>query len=430
MIRQEEKRQKEELALIPSENYCSSAVRKALGSILTDKYSEGYPGKRYYQGNRIIDEVESLAINRAKKVFGVAQVNIQPYSGSPANLAILSAVCQPGDRVLSQHLSMGGHLSMGQQASMTSRFFKAFYYGLSKRGQIDWDGLESQVRKQRPKIIFCGGTAFTKVFDFPRFGRLADESGAFFVADISHIAGLVAAGVHPSPARSAHLIMTTTHKTLRGPRGAMIMVTAKGLKKDPELGKKINQAVFPGLQGGPHNNNIAGVAVALNEARAAGFKKYAVQIVKNAKALATSLKRYRFKLIGGGTKNHLIWIDLNNKKIDGWTAAWALEAAGIIANRQTIPFDQRSPYYPSGLRLGTPAITTRGMKEPQMRLIGQWINEGLEAARKMNLEGIGSPDRERDQKARKEFKQAVFENQELRRIKKEVKSLCCQFPLP
>jgi len=427
LILAEEKRQQEVLIMIPSENYTSNAVRQALGSVLTDKYSEGYPGKRYYQGNEVIDKIESLAIERAKKLFRVAHVNVQPHSGCEGNLAILGALCRPGDKILSQHLSMGGHLSMGQQASVTSKYYKPYYYGLTKEGDINWQELESQARKYRPKVIFCGGTAFTKIFDFARFAKIAGKVEAFFVADVSHIAGLIVGKAHPSPASFAHLIMTTTHKTLRGPRGAMIMVTKKGLAKDKLLAEKIDRAVFPGLQGGPHNNNIAALAIALKEAASPSFRLYAKQTVKNSQVLARELIKYGFKLIGNGSENHMIWIDSSNKNLDGWTLAWALEASGIIANRQTIPFDKKPAYYPSGLRLGTPALTTRGMKEKEMILIAGWINQVVNHLGKMNLADLGSRNKEKDQLARKAFKQEVFKDLFLLGIKAKVKKLCQRF---
>jgi len=427
LILAEEKRQQEVLIMIPSENYTSNAVRQALGSVLTDKYSEGYPGKRYYQGNEVIDKIESLAIERAKKLFRVAHVNVQPHSGCEGNLAILGALCRPGDKILSQHLSMGGHLSMGQKASVTSKYYKPYYYGLTKEGDINWQELESQARKYRPKVIFCGGTAFTKIFDFARFAKIAGKVEAFFVADVSHIAGLIVGKAHPSPASFAHLIMTTTHKTLRGPRGAMIMVTKKGLAKDKLLAEKIDKAVFPGLQGGPHNNNIAALAIALKEAASPSFRLYAKQTVKNSQVLARELIKYGFKLIGNGSENHMIWIDSSNKNLDGWTLAWALEASGIIANRQTIPFDKKPAYYPSGLRLGTPALTTRGMKEKEMILIAGWINQVVNHLGKMNLADLGSRNKEKDQLARKAFKQEVFKDLFLLGIKAKVKKLCQRF---
>jgi glycine hydroxymethyltransferase len=430
LIRSERRRQQQELMLIPSENYASEAVRRALGSELTNKYSEGYPGKRYYQGNHLVDEIEEIAIERAKELFEVPHVNVQPYSGSPANLAVLAGLCRVRGPILSQDLSMGGHLSMGQKASVTSRYYRAYYYGLTDKGEINWKELEERAKSYRPEVIFCGGTAFTRTFNFSRYSKIAEEVGAYFVADISHIGGLVAGGAHPSPVRFAHVVVTTTHKTLRGPRGAIIMVTKKGLKKDPELPQKIDRAVFPGLQGGPHNNTLAAMAVALGEAQKAAFGKYAHRVVKNAQVLAKALLSYDFSLIGEKTNNHMIWIDLSNKRVDGWTAAWACEAAGLILNRQTIPFDKRSAYYPSGIRLGTPAITSQGMKEGQMRLVAQWLNEAIEAARGMDLGGIGSSEREQDQAARGRFKKEVLELPELRAIRKEVRSLCRSFPIP
>ncbi|HUW24173.1 MAG TPA: serine hydroxymethyltransferase [Patescibacteria group bacterium] len=430
LIAQEEKRQEQTLTLIPSENYTYPEVRQAVGSVLMHKYAEGYPGKRYYQGNTIVDQIENLAIDRARKLFNVPHVNVQPYSGSPANLAILAATCQVGDIILSQRLSMGGHLSMGQEASVTSKYYQAHYYGLTKEGEIDWDELEEQAWKLRPKVIFCGGTAYTKIFDFHRFAEIAEKVGAFFVADISHIGGLVAGGAHPSPKDDAHLIMTTTHKTLRGPRGAMIMVTQKGLSKDPQLAEKIDKAVFPGSQGGPHMNQIGALAVALRFSQGKPFRQYAEQVVKNSRVLAQELIKYGFNLVGGGSENHMIWIDLRNKGLDGWTAAWGSEAAGIICNRQTIPGDLRPPYYPSGLRLGTPAVTTRGMKEAEMIKVGKWFNQVIEYLRKMDLTGIGETNKEEDQKARARFKKVVLQEEKLQEIGREVKSFCQQFPIP
>lgn len=430
LISEEEKRQEEVLELIPSENYVSKAVMEALGSCLTNKYSEGYPGKRYYQGNKFIDEVETLAIERVKKIFGVPFANVQSYSGSPANLAILSAVCEPNEPILSQHLFMGGHLSMGQKASITSKFYRAYYYGLTKEGEINWEELERMAKEVKPKIIFCGGTAYTKIFDFSKFSEIADKVGAYFVADISHIGGLVAGGAHPSPKDFAHIIMTTTHKTLRGPRGAIIMATEKGLKKDPQLGEKIQKSVFPGINGGPHNNNIAGIATTLKEAESAEFKMYCEQIVKNAKVLADELIRYGYDLIGGGTENHMVWIDLTNKGIDGWTAAWALEVAGMVTNRQSIPGEPRTPFYPSGLRIGTPAVTSRGIKEGEMVRIAKWIDEVIREICQISLiKLIGVSDKKIDQEARKTFKQIINKNEYIIKIKEEVKDFCKGFPI-
>lgn len=438
-IRLEKKRQVEGLVLIPSENYVSWAVREAVGSILENKYAEGYPKKRYYTGNVAVDEVEQICIDRAKKLFDVVHVNVQPYSGSPANLEIFGAICLPrgetlrgqtGELVLSQLLSHGGHLSMGQQASYTSKYYRAEYYHLTASGEVDFDELGKLAKKLKPKIIWSGGTAYTKIFKWEKYGEIADSVGAYFVADISHIAGLVIGGAHPSPVPFAHLIMTTTHKTLRGPRGAMIMVTKKGIKKDPDLPEKVDKSVFPGHQGGPHMNKIAGIAVALAEASTPAFKKYAHQIVKNAQILANELKNHGFTLVGGGTENHMIWIDLRNKKIEGWHAHVTLERAYIYGNKQTIPYDPKPPFYPSGFRIGTPAVTTRGMKEKEMRQIAQFIDEGIRIAQKLNLPEIGSKDYEKDQEARKKFKEFLKRSRELGKLGKKVREFAKQFPVP
>ncbi|HUW21650.1 MAG TPA: serine hydroxymethyltransferase [Candidatus Bathyarchaeia archaeon] len=430
LIRKEEKRQEEGLELIPSENYVSKEVRQALGCILTNKYSEGYPRKRYYGGNEVVDEIESLAIKRAKRLFKVPHVNVQPYSGSPANWAVHGALCQPGDIILSQHLSHGGHLSMGQEANLSSKFFHAYYYHLTADGSVDFKELESLAKKIKPKVIWSGGTAYTIKFNFLKYAQIADQVGAYFVADIAHIAGLIIGGIHPSPVRYAHLVTTTTHKTLRGPRGGMIMVTKKGLKTDPDLARKIDRAVFPGLQGGPHDNQIAALAIALKEASTVKFKEYTRQVVVNARALARILKRADLKLIGNGTENHMIWVDLTDQGIDGWQVQVALDVLGISINRQTIPFDLRPAYYPSGIRLGTPAVTTRGMKEAQMRLIGDWIIQVINIVREIKCVGLGSSDREEDQAARKEFKEKIKLHPHLRHLQKEVKSFCLNFPIP
>ena len=430
LIKKESFRQQETLMLIPSENYVSPAAREALGSILTNKYSEGYPNKRYYQGNKFVDKIESLAEERAKKIFCVPHANVQAYSGSPANLAILASLVEGRGPILSQALPMGGHLSMGQKASITSRFFQAKYYGLTKEGEINWQELEKKAKQHRPQIIFCGGTAYTKILDFPRFSEIADKTGAFLIADISHVAGLVVGAVHPSPANFAHVIMTTTHKTLRGPRGAIIMVTHKGLAKDPELGKKINRSVFPGLQGGSHNNNIASIAAILKEAQSKSFKTYARQVVSNCQTLANQLIKLCFDLVGGGSENHMIWIDLSKRKIDGWVAAWVLEAAGMVVNRQTVPFELKPAYYPSGLRIGTPAVTTRGMNRKEMLKIADWFNQAIEIGETINLGAIGSADKVQDQKARGKFKRHIFDKKELLDIKNQVCELCQKFPVP
>lgn len=442
LIAGEEKRQLEGLEMIPSENYVSQAVREAVGSVLENKYAEGYPKKRYYTGNEFVDQVEQLAIDRAKQLFGVPYVNVQPYSGSPANLEIFGAIF--GDElkkndsskknrssiVLSQLLSHGGHLSMGQEASYTSKYYRAEYYHLTKDGEIDWDELYKKARALKPKIIWSGGTAYTRIFDWSKYAAIADEVGAYLVADISHIAGLVAGGAHPSPVSFAHVIMTTTHKTLRGPRGALIMVTDKGIEKDPDLPQKIDKSVFPGHQGGPHMNKIAGIAVALKEASTPAFKRYAYQIVKNSQVLCSELLTMNYKLIGGGSENHMIWIDLTNKNLEGWHAHVTLETVNIYGNKQTIPFDPRTPYYPSGYRLGTPAITTRGMKESEMKIIAGFINEGIKLAQKYSLPDIGNPDKEKDQKARREYKARLEKSSEVKSLKMKVIAFARQFPVP
>ncbi len=430
LLRKEKRRQRNGLVLIASENYISPDALKILGSEFSNKYAEGQVGKRYYSGNDWVDGIEQLAIESAKKVFGVPHCNVQSYSGSPANLAILSVLCEKKkDIVLSQELTHGGHLSMGQKASLTGRFFKTEHYRLTRRGEVNWGELEKMTRRLKPRVIFSGGTAYTKKFDFKRYADIAAKVGAYFVADVSHVAGLVVAGVHPDPAVYADVVMTTSHKTLRGGRGALIMVTKRGLAKDESLGRKIDRAVFPGLQGGPHMNNIASIAVALKEAQEIAFKKYGRRVVKNAKALAESLLRYDFKLIGGATENHMIWIDLTKKGIDGWALQVALEAAGIYTNRQTIPNDPKSAYYPSGLRLGTPAITTRGMQEAQMRLIAEWIEVISKITLEYYSEDIGSGNYAKDQEARKIFKEKVFADKRIKKLKKEVREFCKKWPL-
>jgi glycine hydroxymethyltransferase len=372
----EARRQQETFALIPSENHVSAAVLSASGTVLTNKYSEGYPGRRYYEGQQYIDQVESLAIERAKAVFGVDHANVQPYSGSPANLAVYLAFLQPGDTVMGMALPMGGHLTHGWNVSATGKWFHAVQYGVKREtGRIDFDEVRQIAREAKPKLIFCGGTAIPRLIDFATFREIADEVGAILVADIAHIAGLIAGGAHPSPVPYADVISTTTHKTLRGPRGAMLMCKA-------EHAKAIDMAVFPGLQGGPHNHTTAAIAVTMHEASTQEFKDYAHQIVKNAQVLADTLLENGYDLVSGGTDNHLILIDLTNKGTPGKKAAQALDRAGLVANYNTVPYDQRTPFNPSGLRLGTPAVTTRGMKEAEMRQIGRWLHEGVEAAKR------------------------------------------------
>jgi glycine hydroxymethyltransferase len=375
LVAAEERRQAEKLRLIPSENYVSQAVLEATGTVLTNKYSEGYPGRRYYEGQQVIDQVETLAIERAKGLFGVDHANVQPYSGSPANLAIYLSFCQPGDTVMGMALPMGGHLTHGWNVSVTGKWFRSVQYGVRRdTGRIDLDEVRDLARRERPKLIFCGGTAIPRTIDFPAFAEIAREVGAVLVADIAHIAGLIAGGAHPSPVGHAEVISTTTHKTLRGPRGAMLMSTA-------EHAQALDKAVFPGLQGGPHNHTTAAIAVALHEAAQPAFRDYAHQIVANARALAEGLAERGFDLVSGGTDNHLILIDVTSKGVPGKPAAQALDRAGIVTNYNTVPYDPRKPFNPSGIRLGTPAVTSRGLGVAEMDQVARWIDEGVQAAK-------------------------------------------------
>ena len=373
LIQAEQRRQASKLRMIASENDVSAAVLEATGSVLTNKYSEGYPGKRYYEGQQIIDQVEQLAIDRAKALFGVDHANVQPLSGAPANLAVYLAFLQPGDTVMGMSLPMGGHLTHGWNVSATGKWFHAVQYDVRKdTGVVDMDEVREIALAERPKVIFCGGTAIPRTIDFPAFAEIAKEIGAVLVADIAHIAGLVAGGAHPSPVGHASVITTTTHKTLRGPRGAMILC-------DAEHAKAIDRAVFPGLQGGPHDHTTAAIAVALKEASQPEFREYAHTIVANAKALADALLDRGFDLVSGGTDNHLILVDLTSKQIGGKPAARALDRAGIELNYNAVPYDTRKPFDPSGIRLGTPGVTTRGLKPEQMPLIADWIDRAIAA---------------------------------------------------
>ena len=371
LIEAEARRQFGKIRLIPSENYVSAAVLEATGSVLTNKYSEGYPRRRYYEGQQVIDPLEELAIERARTLFGVDHANVQPYSGSPANLAVYLAFLQPGDTVMGMALPMGGHLTHGWSVSATGKWFHAVQYSVRKEtGRVDLDEVRQLALEERPKVIFCGGTAIPRTIDFAAFAEIADEVNALLVADIAHIAGLVAGGAHPSPVGHAPVITTTTHKTLRGPRGAMIL-------SDEEHAKAIDRAVFPGLQGGPHNHTTAGIAVALAEAATPGFSDYAHAVVANAQALAAALVDRGFDLVSGGTDNHLILVDLTSKAVAGKPAAQALDRAGIELNYNTVPYDPRKPFDPSGIRLGTPAVTTRGLGTEQMRQLAEWIDRAI-----------------------------------------------------
>jgi glycine hydroxymethyltransferase len=374
LVESEARRQFEKVRLIASENYVSTAVLEATGTVLTNKYSEGYPGKRYYEGQQFIDPIETLAIERAKSLFGVEHANVQTYSGSPANLAVYLALASPGDIVMGMALPAGGHLTHGWSVSATGKWFRAVQYGVRKdTGRIDMDQVRELALAERPKLIFCGGTAIPRTIDFPAFAEIAEEAGAVLVADIAHIAGLIAGGAHPSPVGHAQVISTTTHKTLRGPRGAMLM-------SDAEHAKALDKAVFPGLQGGPHNHATAAIAVALAEAAQPSFRDYAAGVVANAKALAEALAERGFDLVSGGTDNHLILVDLTGKGIGGKPAAKALDRAGVELNYNTVPFDSRKPFDPSGIRLGTPAITTRGLGVEQMSQVADWIDRAVQAA--------------------------------------------------
>ena len=368
LIKKEEKRQREDINLIPSENYVSKAVLEASGSVFTNKYSEGYPYKRYYAGNKWVDEVETLAIERAKKLFGVEFVNVQGYSGSPANQAAYMVLAEPGDTIMGLSLTSGGHLTHGAAVNFSGKIFNSVSYEVdSKTERLDFGEILKLAKKHKPKVIVCGFTAYPRIVEWKKFREIADKAGAYLLADTSHITGLIIAGVHPSPNGFADIWMTTTHKTLRGPRGAILMTN------NPEIAKKIDKTVFPGLQGGPHDHTTAAIAVALKEASTSSFKKYGQQIVKNAKVLAETLSYGGLRLVSGGTDNHLMLVDLGSDGPTGKEVQEALEQAGIILNKNTVPGETRKPFVTSGLRLGTPAVTTRGMKEPEMVKIGQFI---------------------------------------------------------
>lgn len=375
LVAAEEQLQADTLRLIPSENYVSAAVLEATGTVLQNKYSEGYPGKRYYEGQQNIDQVETLAAERATSLFRMDHANVQPYSGSPANLAVYLAFLKPGDTVLGMSLPMGGHLTHGWGVSATGTWFRGVQYGVRRdTGRVDLDEVRDLARAERPRLIFCGGTAVPRTVDFAGFAEIAREVGAVLVADVAHIAGLIAGGAHPSPAPYADVVSTTTHKTLRGPRGAMLLSRA-------EHARAIDRAVFPGLQGGPHNQTTAAIAVALREAAGPDFRAYAHQVVTNARTLGEELASRGFDLVSGGTDNHLLLIDLTSRGVPGRTAAKALDRAGIVVNHNTVPYDPRKPFDPSGIRIGTPALTSRGVPASEMAAVAQWITRAVEAAR-------------------------------------------------
>lgn len=395
-IRYELERQTNQLELIASENIVSQAVLEAQGSIFTNKYAEGYPSKRYYGGCEYADEIESLAINRAKELFGAEYANVQPHSGSQANMAVYFATLEPGDKVLGMDLAHGGHLTHGAKVNFSGQLFEFVSYGVSRETeQIDMDEVERIALAEKPKMIVAGASAYPRLIDFEAFRKIADRIDALFMVDMAHIAGLVAAGVHPSPVPHAHFVTTTTHKTMRGPRGGLILAKA-------EFGKKLNSKIFPGIQGGPLVHVIAAKAVSFKEAMGDSFKQYQAQVVKNARTLGEHLHKAGFRLVSGGTDNHLLLVDLNNKDITGKLAEEVLEDAGLTVNKNAIPFDTQSRFVTGGIRIGTPAVTTRGLKEMEMVQVADWINRAIT---------------NRDNK------------EELARIRLEVRMMCEEFPL-
>ncbi len=397
LILAEEKREQESIRLIASENYASRAVMAAMGSVFTNKYCEGYVGKRYYLGQEVTDKIEQLAMDRAKELYGAEHANVQPYSGSPANFAAYLAVAKPGDSILGLDLPHGGHLTHGWKVSFSGKLFDAHHYQLNKETErLDFDHIRELALKHRPKILIAGHSAYPRHMDFAKFAEIAKEVEAVFITDMAHISGLVAGGAHPSPVPHSDIVTTTTHKSLRGPRSGMILC------KEP-FAKAIDRAVFPGAQGGPHMHAIAALAVALQEALQPSFKDYAHQIVKNAQAMAEAFLEKGYRLVTGGTDNHLVLVDMTPKNIGGKKASIAMEAAGIICNYNTIPYDPRKPFDPSGIRLGTPAITTRGMKEKESKQIVEWIDQAITHAE---------------------------QPEKLSAIREEVREFCLTFPAP
>jgi glycine hydroxymethyltransferase len=395
-VSNERKRQREGMELIASENYVSDAVLEALGSVFTNKYSEGYPGKRYYAGQDFTDVVENLAIERAKKLFKAQQVNVQPHSGAPANMIVYSAILKPGDKVLGMDLSHGGHLTHGHPVTLSAQIYNFIGYKTNEKGEIDYNALEKLAKKERPKLMLAGFSAYSRKINYRRFTQIAKKVGAISMMDMAHIAGLVAGKALVNPVTSFDVVTTTTHKTLRGPRGGMILCKKK-------YAQAIDKAAFPGFQGGPHMNNIAAKAVAFGEALKPSFKKYAQQILKNAKVLEEELKKYNFKIVFEKTENHMVLVDVfGSKKITGKEFEIALDEVGITINKNVIPDDPRSPFDPSGVRIGVPAVTTRGMKEKEIIKIANWINQ---VAENINNEAT------------------------LRKIRREIKSFCKKFPL-
>lgn len=410
LIQKEIKRQAEGLEMIPSENHTSPAVLEALGSRLTDKYSEGYPGMRYYGGCENVDDVENLARDRAKELFGSDWANVQPHSGCPANMAVYFALVDPGDTVMGLKLFHGGHMTHGLKVNFSGKLYNSIQYGCREDGYIDVDEMRRLALEHKPKLIVSGGSAYPQHYEWDKYQEIADEVGAFHLADMSHVAGLVAGGVHPNPVGIANVVTTTTHKTLRGPRGAMVLANGnpstplkKAERTKENIPTLVDRAIIPGFQGGPHNHQTAAIAVALKEAMQPEFKTYAEQVVKNAKVLADELMSRGFELVTGGTNTHLLLVNLGNKNITGKQAEDALGKAGITVNKNTIPHDPRKPFDPSGIRMGTPALTTRGMKENEMKAVADMIDRATKHA---------------------------GDDAELEKIHHEVNELCENFPLP
>ncbi|HEX4406642.1 MAG TPA: serine hydroxymethyltransferase [Polyangia bacterium] len=396
LCRAEARRQADTIRLIPSENYVSTAVLEASSSVFTNKYSEGYPGKRYYEGQQFVDPLEQLAIDRAKSLFGAQHANVQPYSGSPANLAAYLAFLKPGDKVMGLALPMGGHLTHGWSVSISGKFFTSVPYGIRKdTGRLDYDEIRDLAKRERPALLWAGGSAYSRLWDFEIMASIARDVGARFCADIAHIAGLIAGGVHPSAVPHADVVTTTTHKTLRGPRGGMILCKA-------EFAQAIDKAVFPGVQGGPHVHTIAALAVALKEAAQPSFKDYAKLVVANARVIAAELMAKGYDVVSGGTDNHLILIDLTNKNVSGKIAARALDRAGIELNYNAVPYDTRKPFDPSGIRLGSPSISSCGMGAPEMKQIAAWMDQVISNPTEDNAD----------------------------KIRPQVRELCAKFPAP
>lgn len=428
LVELEKERQRNTLMMIPSENYTYPEVRQAVGSVLMHKYAEGQPKKRYYQGMHIVDEVESYCEELALKAFGLSKnkwhVNVQPYSGTPANLAIYNTILLPGDKIMAMYLPDGGHLShgweyKGKKVTFVSKIFKVRFYHVDKKTRVfDYDEIERQAKKFRPKLLISGGTAYPQEINHKRMGKIAHGTGAYYMADVAHEAGLIAGAANASPFPWADFVTMTTHKTLRGPRGALAFARK-------EFAQALDSSVFPGLQGGPHLHTIAGIAIALEKAQTENFKRYANQVVKNARRISRELKRLGYDLVSGGTDKHLVLVDLRNKGISGWFVAWALERAGIIVNRNTVPYDTGSPYYPSGLRMGTPAITARGMKEAQVDMITNWIDSVVKHLGKRDI----LKEKDKRNSELKKFKADLENDELLLRIAKEVKKLCKKFPI-